>query len=61
MEGITITDKDGSMVRYVQNLPTQHLEPYRTSVTHFNSISEAYSTVLVPLQKKRTVPLYSSS
>ena len=36
--------KDGSTVRYIQNLRTTYLEPYRTSVPYFSSIFEGYRT-----------------
>ena len=39
-----ITTKDGSTVRYVQNLRNTYLEPYRTGVPYFSSIFEAYRT-----------------
>ena len=49
--------KDGSTVRYVQNLRTTYLEPYRTSVPNFSSI---FLKRTVPLQKMRTVAAYRS-
>ena len=43
---VLVTSKDGSTIRYVQNLRTakrtSHREPYRTSVSYFCSIFEVY-------------------
>ena len=43
---LRLKSKDGSPVRYVQNLRTtySHLEPYRISALYFSSIFEAYRT-----------------
>ena len=68
-QGLVHTDKDGSTVRYVQNLRsllrTSHLEPYGTSVPYFSSIFEAYRTnVPYPYyykKKRRTAPAYRTS
>ena len=49
--------KDGTTVRYVQNLLTTYLEPYRTSVPYLSSIFEAYRTnVPYPYHCKKGVP-----
>ena len=58
-----VASKDGSKIRYVQNLRTavrtSHLEPYRTSVPYLSSIFEVYCTRTIT--KRRTVAAYRTS
>ena len=60
---VLVASKDGSTIRYVQNLHTavrtSHLEPYCTSVPYFSSIFEEYRTRIIT--KRRTVPAYRTS
>ena len=58
-----VVGKDGSTVRYVQNLRTTYLAPstvpYQRTVLQLNFWSIPYQrTVPVSLQKKRAVPAY---